>query len=114
MTQGGSYTVGELITYAKHKPVIKVELSELKHQYPHDKINKKRLDSVVIDGFPIIVIRLKSGPLATLDGFHRAYKAIKEGRKTIEAVLLTDNDIETLKRDNVSNESSTNLTSLQW
>jgi len=98
MSLQGSYTVDELIEYANGKPVITLDLNELKHQYPHDRISKKRLERIVIDGFPIIVKRHAEGYLYTLDGFHRAYKAIKEGRKTIQGVLLSDKDIEILKK----------------
>jgi hypothetical protein len=93
----GSYTVDELIEYAKGKPVTSVDLEELRWQYPHDRISKKRLDRIVIDGFPIIVMRDADGTLKTLDGFHRAYKAIKEGRKTIQAVLITEADLRKLR-----------------
>jgi len=107
----GSYTVDELITYAKNKPVITIDLNELKHQYPHDRISKKRLEKVVIEGFPIIVKRHANGELSTLDGFHRAYKAIKEGRTTIEGVLLTDKDLEILKRASKRHVSMASLSS---
>lgn len=93
----GSYTVDELIEYAKGKPVTSVDLEELRWQYPHDRISKKRLDRIVIDGFPIIVMRDADGTLKTLDGFHRAYKAIKESRKTIQAVLITEADLRKLR-----------------
>ena len=91
------YTVDQLIEYVKGKPVIEVNLDELRWQYPHDRISKKRLAKIEIDGYPIIVERLDSKTLRTLDGFHRAYKAIKEGRTTIKAVLLTKQDFVNLK-----------------
>lgn len=92
-----SYTVDELLEYVKGKPVITVDLEELRWQYPHDRISKKRIEKVVIDGWPIVVARDKDGDLYTLDGFHRAYKALKEGRKTIQAYLITDKDFAVLK-----------------
>jgi hypothetical protein len=97
----GGYTVDELIAYAKGKPTISVDLNELKWQYPHDRISKKRLEKIVIDGFPIIVYRDAEGTLKTLDGFHRAYKAIKEGRKQIKATLMTDTDLAILKKQSL-------------
>lgn len=88
-----TYTVDDLLNYVKGKPTINVDLKELAWQYPHDRISKKRITNVVIDGWPIIVYRDKDGTLKTLDGFHRAYKAIKEGRSQIKAYLITDRDI---------------------
>lgn len=93
------YTVDQLIKYAETLPVITVQLSELEWQYPHDRISKKRLAGIVIDGFPVIVTRRTDGTLVTLDGFHRAYKALKEGRKTIKARMITPADIEKLNKD---------------
>lgn len=93
----GSYTVDELIEYAKGRPVVTIDLEELRWQYPHDRISKKRLANIVIDGFPIIVTRDADGTLKTLDGFHRAYKALKEGRTTIQAVEITAYDLKKLR-----------------
>lgn len=92
------YTVEQLIKYADTKPVVDVNISELTWMYPHDRISKKRLAGVVIDGFPIIVTRRTDGTLVTLDGFHRTYKAWKEGRKTIKARFITPADIEKLNK----------------
>lgn len=88
-----SRTVEQLQTYAKGKPVVNIKLSELKHQYPHDRISKKRLDAVTIDGFPIIALRRSDGTLVTVDGFHRAYKAITQGHSSIKGVILSEADM---------------------
>lgn len=107
------YTIDELIEFAKTKPVISVNVSDLTWMYATGRINKQRVGDVVIDGFPIIVIKRPNGKLVTLDGFHRTYKAWKEGRNKIEAVMLTEADLQKLKNKvRVSNE--TILTSLKW
>ena len=96
--ESARYTVDELIAYAKGKATVDIDLSELEWQYPHARISKVRLAKIVIDGFPIIVTRRADGSLATLDGFHRTYKAIKEGRKTIKGVVITEQDQTKLNR----------------
>lgn len=93
-----SYTVDDLIEYAKGRPTIDLSLKELEHQYPHDRISKKRIDKVVIEGFPIIVKQDSDGDWFTLDGFHRAYKALKRGDTTIKAIVITDKDIAILNK----------------
>ncbi len=95
--EGGSYTVDELIQYAKNKQVIEVELKELQWMYDNPRLNKRRIAKVIIDGYPIIVTHTKDGKLVTLDGFHRAYKAIQEGREYIEAIYISRNELEKLK-----------------
>lgn len=94
-----SYTVDDLLEYVKGKPTFDLDLDKLKWQYPHDRISKKRLAGIVIDGFPIIVEALDDGDYRTLDGFHRAYVAIKEGRRNIKAYLITEKDIAVLNRN---------------
>lgn len=98
LEQHNTYTVNQLLEYVKGKPVIEIDLEKLKWQYPHDRISKKRLDGIVIDGWPIIVELLDDGDYRTLDGFHRAYLAIREGRTKIKAYLITDKDIAKLNK----------------
>lgn len=93
-----AYTVDDILKYVVGMPTFTLSLDKLKWQYPHDRISKKRLAGIVIDGFPIIVEELDDGDYRTLDGFHRAYLAIKEGRQTIQAYLITDKDIDRLNK----------------
>lgn len=105
---GGSYTVAELLEYAKTKPVVTVNISELTWMFDTGRINKRRVAGVVIEGFPIIVTRQANGKLVTLDGFHRTYKAWQEGQTTIKAVIMTTQDLNKLKA-NVSIEEEKDL-----
>lgn len=91
------YTVADLIKYVKDKPTIDLSLKELEHQYPHDRISKKRLAGVVIEGYPIIVKKV-GDVYCTLDGFHRAYKALKRGDTSIKAIVITDKDVALLNK----------------
>lgn len=93
-----SYTVDDLLEYAKKKKPINISLSELMHQYDlNKKVSKTRMSKIVIDGYPIIITK-RDGSWVTLDGFHRALKAIGEGRTHIKAVVITKSDMIKLKK----------------
>lgn len=87
--------------YVKGKATTKIDLVELVWQFTPERIKKHQLDArsqnanLGID--PIVVWRGSGGTLYTLDGYLKAYLAYKQGKSTIQAILLTDKDIAALR-----------------
>lgn len=95
---GFDYKIDDLIDHIKDKSTIQLNLNELKWAMDGVVPDAKRVDRSVVDSYPIIVTRFRDGRYVTLDGFHRALKAVKEGRVSIEAYPVTEDELETLPR----------------
>lgn len=94
--EGKIYRVDDIIRLARNKPVVKFDLRKLQwmvtpNSYDYDRVmaSDKKI--------PIIVIEYKKNRWATLDGFHRTAKALLDGDTTIQARILTNEDLGKLK-----------------
>lgn len=94
--EGNRYKVDDVIALANKKQTVDFNLSKLQwlETEPADEQRIQRADATV----PVIVVEYEPNKWATLDGFHRARKAIKAGDATIPAKIVTPNEVASLPK----------------
>lgn len=90
--EGRQYNLNQLLKDAHDRPTKRMKVSELAWVLDHTTVEEERIDKA--DPSAPVLVTESDGKKVVIDGAHRLAKAKRQGKRTIPARLVTQDDLD--------------------